>query len=238
MVTGLSVVVLCYKSGKNVVPFVERLLNSIDPVIQNWEIVLVGNYNKGDTEDDTPRVVREIAARDKRIKAVTLEKKGWMGWDARTGMAEATGETIALIDGDNQMPPEDVIRVYQKLQDGHYDVVSTYRIWRGDGILRYVQSGVYNLIFSLLFPGTGLSDINAKPKIIRRDFFDKLRLTANDWFLDAEMIIQLRRHKARMAEIPTVFLVANERESFVRASTIWEFVINLIRARFREFFIA
>lgn len=238
MTAELSIVVLCYKSGKSVIPFVEKLRTAVEGVTQNWEIVLVGNYKKGDTADETPRIVAEIAATDSRLKALTLEKQGWMGWDARTGLAAATGETIALIDGDNQMPPEDVVRVYQKLHEGNYDAVSTFRTKRGDGFARVVQSLGYNMVFSLLFPGTGLSDINAKPKIIRRALFDKLQLTADGWFLDAEIVIQLRRHKAKLAEIPAVFLAAQDRKSFVRLGAIWEFVINLIRARIREFFVS
>lgn len=196
---------------------------------------LVGNYNQGDTKDETPAVVRSLAEADPRIKAITLVKQGWMGWDARTGLAAATGQNIALIDGDNQMPPEDVLRVYQKLMEGSYDAATTYRTRRGDGLARVVQSLGYNAIFSALFPGTGLRDVNAKPKIIRRAMFDKLKLAADDWFLDAEIVIQLRRHKARIGQIPAIFLASAGRGSFVRLSAVWEFVVNLIKARIREF---
>lgn len=235
MSAELSIVVLCYKAGKDIVPFVDRLRKAITHVVPNWEMILVGNYNQGDTQDETPAIVRSLAQDDPRIKAITMVKQGWMGWDARTGLAAATGKNIALIDGDNQMPPEDVLRVYQKLLEGSYDAVTTYRIQRGDGIARRVQSLGYNAIFAALFPGTGLKDVNAKPKIIRRAMFDKLHLSADDWFLDAEIAIQLRRHKARIGQIPTVFLTSNGRDSFVRINAVWEFVVNLAKARLREF---
>lgn len=231
----LSVVVLCYKAGESIVPFVERMKCALESASIDWEMVLVGNYNKGDAADSTPRVVRGLAAAEKRIKPLTLEKQGWMGWDARTGLDAAAGRVLALIDGDSQMPPEDVIHVYARMQETQSDLATTFRISRGDGLGRKIQSYGYNFIFCLLFPGIAARDINSKPKLIRRELFEKFALTSNDWFLDAEIMIQARRYKAHIVEIPTVFLPAVERQSFVRLSAILEFVVNLLRARIREF---
>lgn len=233
----LSVVILCYKAGTGVIDFIERMKLALDKATISWELVLVGNYNKGDSGDPTPDVVRSLAAKDPRIVAVTLEKQGWMGWDARTGLARATGKAIAIIDGDNQMPPEDVERVYLALKDAEVDMVTTFRQRREDGFFRLYQSLIYNFVFRLLFPGIGVRDVNSKPKIMRRELYDKLHLTSEDWFLDAEIIIQVRRHKARLIQIPTVFRHSEARCSLVRLSAIWEFLVNLVRTRFWEFFI-
>lgn len=229
-------VVLCYKAGEGIIDFIERMKLALNKGTKSWELILVGNYNKADPDDPTPQIVRDLAAKDPRIVAVTLEKQGRMGWDARTGLERARGATIALIDGDNQMPPEDVERVYRVMEDANVDMVTTFRQHREDGFFRLVQSRGYNLIFRLLFPGAGVRDVNSKPKILRRELYDKLELTSNDWFLDAEIIIQVRRHKARVVQIPTVFRHSESRCSLVRLSAIWEFLVNLVRTRLREFF--
>jgi len=62
-----------------------------------------------------------------------------------------------------------------------------------------------------------------------------MRLTANDWFLDAEMLIQCARLKLKMGEIPVTFDKCVTRESFVRIDAIFEFIKNLLRARIKEF---
>lgn len=237
MTPDLSVVVLCYKSGKDIIPFSQRMVSLLEQTGATWELVLVGNYNRGDTNDQTPAIVRKIAEQDPRIKAITLVKEGWMGWDARTGLNAATGKAIALIDGDNQMPPEDVLRVYEHMTGNNLDLVTTFRKRRGDGLGRIIQSFGYNMVFRCLFPGVGVTDVNSKPKLLRRELFDKLALTSNDWFLDSEILVQVRRHKARIGEIPTVFLQSESRRSFVRLSSILEFLVNLLRTRWREFFI-
>lgn len=234
---NVSVVVLCYKAGKSVPDFVQRVRQALDKVSNDWEIVLVGNYNQGEeASDPTPGFVRSEAERDPRIKAVTLQKEGMMGWDARTGLAAATGEVIIFIDGDNQMPPEDVEAVYNKLVAEHLDMAMTYRSVRQDSLVRRLNSKAYNMVFRCLFPGIHARDVNSKPKAMTRDFYEKLNLTAADWFLDAEIMIQARRHRARIGQIPTVFRASSDRKSFVRFDAVLEFVKNLARHRWREFF--
>ncbi|KHK00642.1 Glycosyl transferase, family 2 [Desulfovibrio sp. TomC] len=208
----------------------------MDRLGNDYELVLVGNRNRGDTTDPTPAVVQALAAADPRIIALSLEKRGMMGWDARTGLAVATGDIIALIDGDYQMPPEDLEHVCRQLIDDDLDLAMTCRAVRKDGLLRRINSRMYNLLFRALFPGYPVRDVNSKPKAMTRAFFSALRLTADGWFLDAEIIIQARRHKARLGQIETVFHEGN-RKSFVRPDAVLEFLRNLLAARFKEFFI-
>mgnify|MGYP000201531256 CR=1 FL=1 len=62
-------------------------------------------------------------------------------------LTHAKVESVAVIDGDGQMPFEDVIHVYRKLRDEDLDLVKTYRTERGDGFYRKTISIVYNIIF-------------------------------------------------------------------------------------------
>ena len=71
----ISVVVLAYRSAATITNFVDSLIDSLEKENLLWEIVLVGNYFYG-VGDQTPEVVRGIAARDSRIKAVVKIKKG------------------------------------------------------------------------------------------------------------------------------------------------------------------
>jgi glycosyltransferase involved in cell wall biosynthesis len=230
----LSVVILCYRSGNKIRSFISRVVENISSVTNNWEIVLVGNYVLG-SQDDTPTVVKEISKQNPKIKAVTLPKKGWMGWDLRSGLRECSGNVIALIDGDEQMEANDISKAYRILIDEGFDIVMTYRQIRHDSWMRQLNSRIYNQIFNLLFPAYPIRDVHSKPKVFRREVFNCMKLTADDWFLDAQMMIQVRRYRFRLKQFPTVFHRATQRKSFVKVSTIWEFVINLSKARYYEF---
>lgn len=232
----ISVVILCYQEGQRINSFVRRTIYLLGKLPFIWELVLVANYwnNK---KDDTPAEARKIAAGRENIKIVSLPKQGGMGWDSRQGMKATSGNYICLIDGDGQMPAENIIRVYEKIKNEKLDFVTTYRTERGDSILRKINSYAYNFIFRLLFHQVKAKDANSKPKIFTREAYSKMQLTSNDWFLDAEMLIQCARMKLKTGEIPVTFDKCVSRKSFVRLDAIFEFVINLIRARLKEFFI-
>ena len=157
-----------------------------------------------------------------------------MGWDMRSGLALATGECLAVIDGDGQVLVEDLVRVYRLLREQGLDLAKMYRRQRGDGLKRKLFSFVLNGLFHLLFPGLPVRDINAKPKILTRSAYERMNLQSTDWFIDAEMLIQARRLGLRIGEIETEFLGLTGRRSFVRMAAVFEFLRNLFRHWIQE----
>lgn len=229
----ISVVVLCYKAASSISEFVRDVKKLLEDRGLSYELVLVANYNAHEqSTDQTPAVVRELAKSDPHIVVVSETKKGMMGWDLHSGLRAATGETIALIDGDGQMPAADIIRIYDALRSGEYDCAKTYRIGRFDGWKRTVISKVYNTLLKVFFPRISLRDVNSKPKIFTRRAYTQLNLQSDDWFADAEMMIQACYLGFRTIEVPTLFHENKHRCSFVRASAIFEFLKNIVVYRF------
>lgn len=229
----LSVVVLCYRSGRTIIPFLEQMEREMQSEgMENYELVLVGNYFPG-RNDETSAVIRELAQKNPKVVPITLEKKGMMGWDAITGLRAATGNAIALIDGDGQMPSRDIVRLYRVLKSGEFDLVKTFRKVRMDGVYRKFISNWYNLIFHILFPGASFRDVNAKPKLMTRSAYEKMDLSCGGWFFDGEIMLESMRLDLNVAEVPTVFLKNEWRGSFVKIWTILEFVRDLLRYRIK-----
>jgi len=231
----LSVVVLCYRSGGAARSFAARIGKALlDAGIDNYQLVLVGNYVAG-SGDTTPDVVRELAACDPRLVCSAVEKQGMMGWDLRSGLALATGEYLAVIDGDGQVLVEDLVRIYRLLREQKLDLAMTYRRQRGDGLKRKLFSLVFNGLFHVLFPGVPARDINAKPKILTRAAFERMTLQSTDWFIDAEILIQARGLGLRIGKTETEFLGLTGRRSFIKLAAVFEFLRNLWRYRILEF---
>jgi len=229
----LSVVVLCYRSESFIVDFVKQIERELENEQIDYELVLVANYDTND--DTTPARVQQLAGENTRIKPITQPKEGKMGWDMRSGLKETTGNYIAVIDGDGQMPVTDLSIVYHIIKSRRYDLVKTYRAARNDGWTRIFISKAYNYLFSLLFlPGFPVRDINSKPKIFSREAYNKLNLKSNDWFTDAEIMIQAFEQKLRICEVSTIFYKNERRASFVEFKAIFEFLYNLIYYRIKK----
>ena len=232
----ISVVVLAYRSAETISTFVDSLVDSLEKENLQWEIVLVGNYFEG-KGDQTPEGINKFASQEPRSKGGTKIKKGWMGGDMKTGLQAATGKALAVIDGDGQMPSGDVARVYQLMKENGLDLAKTYRTKRNDGSYRRFISTVYNVLFKIMFPGIKASDMNSKPKIMTRAFYEKINLDSNGWFIDAEIMILARRLNIKIGEIETIFHSMDSRPSFVKPLSILEFLFNLFNYRIREFLV-
>jgi len=226
----LSVVVLCYRAGEAIHDVIGPLRSLLDASDVRYELVLVANEWPG-RHDDTLEHVRRYAGEG--VTIVDRPKQGGMGWDMRSGLDAATGSTIVAIDGDAQNPVEDVLRMYRLLQETGADVGKGMRTNRADGLYRLLISAGYNVLFVLLFGTWGLWDINGKPKGMTRAAYQRLALVSDDWFVDAEIVLAARRHGLRIVQLPVIFLENEQRSSFVRVSSIWEFVVHMLRYRLR-----
>jgi glycosyltransferase involved in cell wall biosynthesis len=225
---------LCYRSGNYAKVYLDRVLKQLKlNQIENFEIILVGNYIEGQN-DITPTIVKDLAEKNEQVNCLALPKKGWLGWDVRKGIQASKGEFIALIDGDGQMPAKDIIRVYEKIRNEDLDLVLTYRKKRGDGLYRFILSNTYNLITKVLFPGISFRDMNSKPKIIKRSSLNLLNLSVDNWTIDAEIMLQSWQKKLKIKEIATDFHgQPGGRKSFVGKSSIFQFILFLVRFRIR-----
>jgi glycosyltransferase involved in cell wall biosynthesis len=225
----LSAVILCYRAEENVrrvaAGFHAELAASGVP----FELILVANYD--DPADRTPALAAEFARENERVEVLMEPKQGAMGWDMRRGLEAAKGSFLVVIDGDEQNPFEDVLRAYRLLVDSGADLVKGRRAERFDGPLRHLVSVVYNALFLLLFRTRGLWDINGKPKGLRRSAYEQLRLSADDWFIDAEIVLQTRDLGLKIKELPVVFHQNQARRSFVRGEAVLEFLRNMARVR-------
>lgn len=232
IIPALSVVVLCYREGERARDFATALKNALGTAHINYELVLVGNYWKG-KNDATPHVVQELAQQNPQITFAALAKqKGQgMGWDARMGMDTARGEALALVDGDGQIPAEDVVTAYQKLRAENLDLCKAVRVARGDGIVRKFISTVYNACVHILFPGVDVRDMNGKPKVLARKAYEQMRLESNGWFLDGEIMIRAHELGLRCGSIPIVFRRNEHRSSHVRPRMILDFVGDILLYR-------
>jgi glycosyltransferase involved in cell wall biosynthesis len=229
----LSAIVLCYRAEESIGRVIEPLYDDLSASGVPFELVLVANYDEG-RSDSTPEVVTAFAAEHEYSRTVIEAKQGAMGWDMRKGLEAATGDYLVVIDGDAQNPVEDVLRMYREMERTGADVMKGRRIARFDGLKRRIVSGVYNSLFLVLFGTRGLWDINGKPKGMTRAAYERLHLTSDDWFIDAEIVIAARRAGLEISELSVVFNRNEERASFVRASAILEFLRNMARSRLKR----
>ncbi|MCB0218482.1 MAG: glycosyltransferase family 2 protein [Chrysiogenetes bacterium] len=222
----LSIVIPLYNEEENIPALLEGLGRISAALDAPHEWVLVDNGSR----DATARLLDEAAAGSDRLRIVKVEENQGYGWGIISGLRQATGGVVGYLDGDLQVPPEDVPGMLGKVLETGAPLVVARRMNRGDGVLRKIQSIVFNLLFRLLF-GVRVSDVNGKPKFMSRELYEQMGLESRDWFIDAEILIKAARLGVQASEYDVHFLKREHGASHVNAGTVFEFLGNMLNYR-------
>jgi len=226
-IPDLSLVFPLFNEEQNIVSLISSISDEFDKHNINYELVMVNNGSL----DSTGKILRERSKSNPRLKIVTIEKNQGYGLGIIKGLRNASGKYLGFMCGDGQIAPADIVNVYFNLQNGDCDLSKVVRVQRQDGLIRYLNSLVYNLLFRRVF-GIPSADINGTPKIFKRALFEKLDLLSKDWFVDCELMIKTSLLSVKMKEIPVVFLPRKDGSSNVRIGHVVEFIRNMIRYKF------
>ena len=125
----LSLVIPLFNEEAVLPLLVERLDAALARLDCAAEVVFVDDGSS----DDTLALVRQIAARDRRYRALSFSRNFGHQAAITAGLDVASGDAVVIMDADLQDPPEMLARMLQLYREG-YDVVSAQRVCReGDG---------------------------------------------------------------------------------------------------------
>jgi polyisoprenyl-phosphate glycosyltransferase len=124
--------------------FHERVVAAVGDI--PFELVIADDGSR----DGTPRILAEIAARDERVKVVTLSRNFGHQAALTAALEHASGDVVVMLDGDLQDPPEVIPEMVERWREGA-DVVYAVRSERqGEtAFKRTTASWFYRLFRSL-----------------------------------------------------------------------------------------
>ncbi|SEC67966.1 undecaprenyl-phosphate 4-deoxy-4-formamido-L-arabinose transferase [Rhizobiales bacterium GAS188] len=111
----LSIVIPVYRSA----PILPKLTATISEALGDteYELILVNDCGP----DDSWRVIRELAAKDKRVRGINLRRNVGQHNAIIAGLNFASGDIVVTMDDDLQHSPHDIPALCRSLADG-YDV--------------------------------------------------------------------------------------------------------------------
>lgn len=190
---SISVFLPVLNEEDNVITCVKSVKTYLSKRFKDWEIVVVSN---GST-DNTTKIVRELAKKDKRIKSVDNKKVGY-GEALKSGFENSSKELIFYTDGDNQFNINDLDKLLPMLNK--FDAVSAYRINRQDPPMRIFVANVYNFLLRILF-GIKIKDVDSSFKLFKREVFKNIKLKSKTGLIDAEVLIKARKNGFKIGQI-------------------------------------
>lgn len=179
--SDLSVVIPCFNEENSIAQVISAIPNGAR------EIIVVDN-------NSTDKSVAIAAAYGARVVRENIQG---VGAALRTGFRSATGDIIAVIDGDNQHPAEELSRMLDTLVAKDLDVISASRFPLPMGapmsILRHFGNWALTLATNLLFD-ISLTDSQSGMIIFRRRVLARIEPQHNGFAFVQELKILAARN--------------------------------------------
>ena len=114
----LSVVLPAYNEEQMLAKTCRTLKKILDLAEINYELVIVDD---GST-DQTWKIIEETAEKDRNVTGVHFSRNFGKEAAIVAGLAQASGNAVAVMDCDLQHPPEVLVKMYRLWEQG-YEVV-------------------------------------------------------------------------------------------------------------------
>ena len=150
----LSVVLPAYNEEQMLAKTCRTLKKILDLAEINYELVIVDD---GST-DQTWKIIEETAEKDRNVTGVHFSRNFGKEAAIVAGLAQASGNAVAVMDCDLQHPPEVLVKMYRLWEQG-YEVVEGIKKSRGTETVFHRKSAVF--FYRIMSRATGFNMENA-----------------------------------------------------------------------------
>jgi glycosyltransferase involved in cell wall biosynthesis len=142
----LSIVIPVYKEESNILPFLARLMPVVTKISDSYEIIFILDPSP----DDTEGVIVESSKTNSAIKLVKMSRRFGQPAATMAGLAFSKGKRVVVIDVDLQDPPEVILELDKKMNEGFDVVYATRRTRNGETFVKKIFAKFgYKVINSL-----------------------------------------------------------------------------------------
>ena len=139
----MSIVLPAYNEEQ----MIEKTAGTIARLMENedisYELVFVNDGSK----DQTWERIKEASKKNSNIKGICFSRNFGKEGAVFAGLANASGECVAVMDCDLQHPPETLITMYRLWEQG-YQVIEGVKAWRGREVVlhKFFAKTFYKII--------------------------------------------------------------------------------------------
>ena len=202
----MSIILPTYNEKKNIGILIPRIEEEFKNV--RHEIIVVDD----NSPDHTANVVLELNDKYGNIRLDRRTVKSGIGAALRHGYNYATGTFILSSDSDLSFSTADMLRLYNKINEGfdlvigcRHGIKGSYYDMKGfrTSIKGFI-SRFGNCVLRLL-SGINISDFSANFRAIRKEKWEKLCIEQNTNIMLIEMIIKAKYHGMKITQVPVSF---------------------------------
>jgi dolichol-phosphate hexosyltransferase len=191
----VSVVIPTLNEAGNILEAVTTIHNDL---AYPKEIIIVD----GNSTDGTIEIVKDLG-----YCRLIIEPRRGYGLALRTGMKNAKGNIIVMVDGDGTYEVKHINRMLDKMVEKDVDMVLATRMYdpnKAMGFMNFLGNRVITWCFDFFY-SQFLSDTQSGFRAISHEAIDNVDLTQDDMAYATEMLIKFAKEGYNMVEVPTTY---------------------------------
>jgi dolichol-phosphate mannosyltransferase len=144
----ISVVIPVYNEEESIGLFVNRTKQTLEEIGENYELI----FALDPSSDQTEQILRNLSSTDKNLKIIKFSRRFGQPAATMAGLRYASGGKVVVIDADLQDPPELIVDLNTKIEEGFDVVYATRSTRKGENIVRKVVASLAYRIMGYLSP--------------------------------------------------------------------------------------
>jgi dolichol-phosphate mannosyltransferase len=128
----ISVIIPVYNEEKNIPELFKRLNETVSQISTNYEFIFINDGSK----DSTLYELKKLIEKDERVFYINLSRNFGHQIAVSAGIDICQGSAVVIIDGDLQDPPELIIDLYARYQEGFEVVYARRSSRKGEGLFK------------------------------------------------------------------------------------------------------
>jgi len=134
-----AIIIPVFNEEENVQKLYDRLVSVVSQLSTDFELLFINDGSKDKTLD----LVKSLSAFDPKVKYINLSRNFGHQIAVSAGLDACDGQRIVIIDADLQDPPELVLEMDQKMNEGFHVVFARRRKRKGESLAKLLTARLF-----------------------------------------------------------------------------------------------
>jgi glycosyltransferase involved in cell wall biosynthesis len=199
LIPELSVFFPAYNEEKNLRNTVDKAIDVLKDIADQWEVIIVDDGSKDRTGEIAKNIVNDYP---NQVKVITHNPNRGYGGAFKSGIYNSQYEWIAFTDADGQFDFSEVDRLIVTQKETKADLVIGYYLGRKVPFYRILGSKAWEMAVFLLF-GLWVRDTDCGFKLFKKGVVDTIpKLEAERGpFINSEFLIKAKEAGFKIEEV-------------------------------------
>ncbi len=136
---ALSIIIPIYNEEKNIDLLYERLKHVADQLTDSCEFIFINDGSR----DASLTLLKKLTIIDSRVRFISFSRNFGHQIAVSAGLDQCIGQRIVIIDADLQDPPELILDMYRKMDEGYQVVYAKRRARKGESFAKKITARIF-----------------------------------------------------------------------------------------------